>query len=79
MPHEMRFNESETMLAYVTTVASSMEAILPMLVSRYGANDKRALIAREIAAKLRELESLVNHMPPLSQSSEPALTGRTSA
>lgn len=52
---DWRFSEDESLTTYIDTVASSMEAILPMLIARYGLNDRSVQLTREAAAKIREV------------------------
>jgi hypothetical protein len=61
MPTDSRFSETESLSTYLETVAASVEAVLPRLITRYGINDRSVVLTREAVAKIREVTLHLGH------------------
>ncbi len=69
MQRDPRYSESETLAAYVDTVASSMETVLPILLARRGPSDAAVLLTQEAIDKLHALRACLSCSVPAKAAS----------
>ena len=63
MIHGARFSEAETLSSYIDTIVSSMEAVLPTLIARYGPEDPTVNLTKEAIVRIRDLYGHVMRLP----------------